>query len=317
MVYTKRKIVKFGRSSHIISLPAGWMQKYGLDRGAYLEVGELPDGGLIIRPEIDKKPKKIALTHSRAFDIEPQLISAYLNGFTEIKLVSDKELDKRELDNLRRITRRLSGMETINEGKKFVEYTAYTEMGGIELMRETRRMELVISGMFDDIIEILNGRGKVINVAEKEDIVDRFYFLTCRQIMSLLGSPHEGVGNLDMLYHYAIVRAMERIGDHLASMGKNAEMLSKEMLSEGANGQIVGPINDMRGIFRGAFSCFFGGKGDLFDIIEKGHKLSSREFQLKVKPRDTIPVGRIMYSLRRIADHCVDIAEAVLNSKTK
>lgn len=312
MVYTKRKIVKFGRSSHIVSLPADWMRKYRLERGSYVGVSELPDGGLLLRPEIAEKPKKIVITHKKPSDIEPQLISAYLNGFTEIKLVSGSELCKKDLELMRNVTRRLSGMETINEGKDFVEYTAYTEMGGIQLMRETQRMKLVISGMFDGVLEILNGKEKAENIIEKEDIVDRFYFLTCRQIMSLLESPREGVGNLEMLYHYAIIRAMERIGDHLANIGTSAEMLS-----QGDNSHIIRPIEEVNEVLRGSFSAFFGGQENLFEIIEKGHRLRSQEFSLKVKSRDAIVVGRIVYSLRRIADHSVDIAEAVLNSKTK
>ena len=309
MVYTKRKIVKFGSSSHIVSLPAKWIKKYGLGKESYLEVEELSDGGLVLWPEFEEKPKKIVIKHKTFYDIEPQVISAYLNGFTEIKIVSDSELSKKNLEKLRAMPRRLSGMETINEGRNFMEYTAYTEMGGIELMRETRRMELVLSGMFDDVVGILQGMADSGKLSEKEDILDRFYFLTCRQIRSLLSSPSEGMSNLGLLSHYSVTRAMERIGDHLLSMGKYARKVSGK-----SNEQVISYVNETKEIFNSAFSSFVGDGERLFETIEKGDAVRSKGFPLSPKGAEAIPLVRILYNLRRICDHSVDIAEAKLNN---
>jgi AbrB family looped-hinge helix DNA binding protein len=46
---TRRKLIRFGKGSLVITLPKPWVDYYGLKAGDRLEV--ITDGKLIIRPE--------------------------------------------------------------------------------------------------------------------------------------------------------------------------------------------------------------------------------------------------------------------------
>ena len=52
---TLRKLIKFGESGLVLSIPKGWVRYYGLKAGDRLEV--IANGELTIRPE--RKSKKL------------------------------------------------------------------------------------------------------------------------------------------------------------------------------------------------------------------------------------------------------------------
>ena len=52
---TKRKLIKFGEDSFVLTVPKGWARYYGLKAGDRLEV--IADEELIVRPERKKKGK--------------------------------------------------------------------------------------------------------------------------------------------------------------------------------------------------------------------------------------------------------------------
>ena len=84
----KRKIVKQGAATMMVSLPSKWVKKNNLEKGDEVDIDE-QDKELIITPEKKVEKKKqvtIDITPDKKDNIYPILTHAYRRGFDKIIL---------------------------------------------------------------------------------------------------------------------------------------------------------------------------------------------------------------------------------------
>ena len=88
-----RKLIKFGNSSFIISIPSAWLRKNKLGKGDVVYLEE--DGGsrLVLHSStINKKEEKEFSIDTKGKDVDrvkEELYNAYIEGFDVIKLLGD------------------------------------------------------------------------------------------------------------------------------------------------------------------------------------------------------------------------------------
>ncbi|MEK6861132.1 MAG: AbrB/MazE/SpoVT family DNA-binding domain-containing protein, partial [Nanoarchaeota archaeon] len=88
-----RKLIKFGNSSHVVSIPNEWIKRNNLKKGDTLYLSENGSNELILSPKVDTtnlnggvKEIIIDISNCTTNDIKTKLTSAYLNDHTEIKI---------------------------------------------------------------------------------------------------------------------------------------------------------------------------------------------------------------------------------------
>ncbi|RLI19692.1 hypothetical protein DRO54_07975, partial [Candidatus Bathyarchaeota archaeon] len=91
----QRRIMALGRSSLVVSLPKYWTQLNELKQGDVVSIAVNRDRSLIIFPgkKKEKEVEKITLhvgEGDKVFQVIRSLIACYLNGYSDIKLVSSK-----------------------------------------------------------------------------------------------------------------------------------------------------------------------------------------------------------------------------------
>ena len=96
-----RKLIKFGNSSHIISLPNNWVKKNKLKKGDLIYLEENGNNELVLNSEIKKEriePKEIVidLANKDNDEIKREIHSAYINNFNTINLVG-RNLNTKEI----------------------------------------------------------------------------------------------------------------------------------------------------------------------------------------------------------------------------
>ncbi len=89
----KRKVIKLGQATYVLSLPNKWVREQQLEKGDYIEVDE-QEGDLLL--QVQKKPQRKAISLnfrklnsklSRAY-----LETAYLLGFDPIEIMHDPQM---------------------------------------------------------------------------------------------------------------------------------------------------------------------------------------------------------------------------------
>ena len=96
-----RKLISFGKSSYVISLPKNWIDKNKLEKGSLISVREDTDN-LVLSPKIEsakEEAKKITISvdNKEYRRIKREIIAAYINNFQTIVLTG-KDLKTKAAD---------------------------------------------------------------------------------------------------------------------------------------------------------------------------------------------------------------------------
>ena len=104
----ERKIMSLGKSSMVISLPKDWVQINGLKKGDSVSFNIQRDRSLVIYPGALKKsePKEITLSvgsNEEELLISQKILGAFLNGYSDIILTSEKIFSVSQTKAIRRM----------------------------------------------------------------------------------------------------------------------------------------------------------------------------------------------------------------------
>ena len=81
-----RRLIKFGNSSYVVSIPKDWLRKNKLEKGDMVYLNENGNNEIVLSPRIDEiEPESQTVTldidHLDESDIERRTISKYIAGY--------------------------------------------------------------------------------------------------------------------------------------------------------------------------------------------------------------------------------------------
>jgi len=175
----KRKLVKQGTSTMMISLPTKWIKENKLDKGDEVNVEE-KGINLVIGASEKKNTKKeivIALTDQNYKDLRVFLTHSYRRGFDKIILTGYLEEASKEINSL--VSDVLLGFEVVERAKDKIA------IENISSPDETK-YEIILSKVFiivKDMPNIILNKPNISELKETKDHCDKFV-LFCRKIIS-------------------------------------------------------------------------------------------------------------------------------------
>lgn len=194
----KRKLVKQGAATMMISLPSKWIKENKLDKGDEVDLIEKNNTIIIGSSEIKKESAKIKITPENNKYIGNLLTQAYRKGFDKIILIGDHKNISKEIRDT--VTFSMLGFEITSskEGELAIENISEpTE----------QRYEIIIKKVFTIIketIEIISEdvkKGVFNNITDISDLRkqhDRFT-LFCRRLISKGKSDRNSVSEWEIL----------------------------------------------------------------------------------------------------------------------
>ena len=327
-----RKLIKTGGTTYIVSLPKKWIKKHELSKGAFICVYEQADGSLVLRPLSSSFKQNDKVMNLKVINEDEEatlrsIIAAYISGYDAINILSNKvSLNfRRKIKEI--ITRKLTGIEVIEDSSTKITLQVLSHYAGFPLRRVIDRMGALTSCMYDDISRALIERDKDLlrDVIERDDDVDRLYFLSVRQLTAAIREPNI-LSSLEIrdlrecLEYRVVVRHIERAADHAAIASTNLYEIM-DLLSE----DIVSKLVEMEGEACKSFM------NSIYSIINTSSKRANIALNLRDLVRDyeesliekilaeTSNVKIVAYlrlaieSLRRLAEYAAGIAEISLD----
>ena len=239
-----RRLIMFGKSSYVVSVPKSWVIENGLGKGDLIYIQETPDS-LILRAKEKKQQKgqRTIVIDANKKDIRlirSEIVSAYLSNFDIIKIQSD-----RLMDNSKEIASSLSGLiglELIEQNETKIVAKVLLDTKEISLSALIRRIDVILRSMIEDVNKNESDHE---NIRERDKDVNKLTFLIKRVIKAAIMDSELAktlnVTNLELLRDHKIVSYLERIGDRVKRIAtlttyleeKNkALMTMKELFSE-------------------------------------------------------------------------------------
>jgi len=327
----KRKIQLTGRSTYTISLPRNWIERYNIEQGEELSILEQADGTLLISKDTlsSNNEKEVTINIDQIDDInllEKIIISKYLAGYSKILLKSRSDIPPKISKAISTTVGNLIGSEIISEGFREVEIRDLAIHGEFPIDKALRRAHLIARNMQIVAIEaFINSDLEAANdIFERENAVDRLYFLIRREIVSALEIPtflkELNLKPHEVLYIYPVAKSLEKIADHcegiaqscLALEGKEVDNPTKVYLTEYSQQAVE--------LHTQAIQAFLSKKIELaFKAIKIFERLQ-RKLQEKKLTRERvkdidieIQIQHVERHLDRICGYGVDIAEMAID----
>ncbi|MEK6852639.1 MAG: phosphate uptake regulator PhoU [Nanoarchaeota archaeon] len=242
-----RKVIKFGTSSFVISLPNNWIKDHNLGKGDLVYLTKNGNGELTLSADkkerkIEEKPISLDIANLDVLDIKRKTIHAYVNGYNRI--IFSGELNKRQHKEIKNIVSYLIGLEIIKQSSKEIVAKDIINFKDFSIEDVLRRMDNLVRAVFEEIISsidkgINNETIKEIKNMDKD--INRLYFLMWKLLRTDVNdqtfSDYLKITNLDLIDSWWVALSLEHIGDGLKRITEimHNENLTKEEVTQFKN----------------------------------------------------------------------------------
>ncbi len=239
-----RKAIEMGEGTILVSLPKAWVKKNGIKKGDTLSVEELSARKLMVKPleGAEEEPKQIAIDYpgDDLSQVTNDVTGAYLLGYGVIRIVGTRVISREDRAAIKATIGRLVGLEIMDEDSKRITMQFLLEPTAIVPEKIVLRMSGLLDGMLKDMAEALGkADGKLMAlVSERDDEVDRLYFLLVRATRAAIVRPEvaEGYGlsAVDLLDYRVLASFLESVGDAVSELSRKLQAgpVSKQLAKQ-------------------------------------------------------------------------------------
>lgn len=280
----KRKLVKQGAVTLMISLPSKWVKKNNLEKGSEINLEE-KNNDLVIDSDSKeaKKETSINLTSTTESSIRTIITNAYRIGYDKINLGFEKKDFLKIIEEV--IKNNLIGFEISKKDNKSCEIESITEPSKDQFDNIFSKVLLNISELFSIAEKSLKGEKEEFEDLERKiQQFDNF----CRRIIS---KESVDKGSLIWAFHTLLIHAQREIYLMLKYLSKNNIKPEKE---------IINLLNECKNIFNNLKKGYE--EKDL-SILEKVHDLDkdisyNKGYGLLKKGKNSIIIHHIISASR-------------------
>lgn len=214
-----RKLISFGKSSFVISLPKAWVNQNKLKKGDLVYLDESGNNLILAKSETKKddedKTKVINVDGKDINLITREVNSAYITNYRTI-ILKGKEIKDR-VKELQSIFQSLIALEIMEQSSNSIIAKDFLNMEQVSIEELIRKMDIITRTMIkESTVSIFEDNYENINERDKD--VNRLYFLVYRAVlynMEHLSNSMKRLkmGPTDLLNSHFIAFYLEGVAD--------------------------------------------------------------------------------------------------------
>lgn len=281
-----RKLIGFGKSSFVVSIPKDWIERHGLVKGSTVTLTE-ENESIIISPAPIKKSRadetRTITTEGKSDKLlQREIVSAYISGCRTI-IITGADLRKRR----RMLTESfdtLIALEVVKQDDESIIAKDFLDIEDIELKDLVRRIDNNIRSMFIETIELFENPKNtelLTHIGERDDSINKLAFLSFRSIKELLMNPSKTRDSMIDLFHtWTTVLQLERCGDELKRAGR---IVVEADLEEDELAQLKASLEKLYSLYKNGLATYYESSANK----DKAYVLSEqcRDFQRETKAK--------------------------------
>ena len=293
----KRRVVKHGPSTYIISLPTNWVKKYGINKGDELEVNE-NSKTLLISTDSIKTDLEVSKDISNLSSnlMHPLLVIFYLKGYDKIFL---KHNDLKLLEKIQKQIPQLIGYEIVEQDDKTCLIQSISQKIDLEFDNSLRKAFLTLKSMLEMIYEAYSkgDHNTLKNIHLKDLEVNRLCFLCLRKINR---EALDLKNNEDKNILYFLITMLERYGDGLKDLASNLTKTKRK------NKDILNLLKLLLDHYEACYSYFYDATKDKankeFNIYREIKELFDNIFTKDLRKEEILAVYFIRDCIYKMAN---------------
>jgi len=304
MLIEQRRLVRLGRSTLVVSLPADWVKKKGLKAGDMLTL-VINDAFIKIVPSGTPSGSKVVATievKERVEGLYRAIIATYIAGADIIKITfEDGQLLFQIMKQVKMAMNNLIGLEIVEQNPNEMVLQVFISGAEQSPKELTKRLIGLLTLMINQVIR---GGGEVEYLEELENEVDKLYRLALRTLNT---SPEVNVFMVNLLSF------LEMTSDSLIPL---AQTLDKNNVKE-----VLDILNIIKETLEFLQKCdeakkTLGEIDEKIAIVEMGEEeLERRRLDEKLKYRILLFLHNLKNALLTL--HNMEVNEIVKKTKEK
>lgn len=300
-----RKLINFGKTSYVISLPKTWIKKNNMKKGDLISVNE-EDGGLVLFPRnTESENEIIQKTELDVSSMDSQIITRvihgiYKKGIDEITVRFQKPEQLRTIQTL--LSEGMIGFEIIKQEQNYCVIRAIARTFEEEFDSMLRRTFLVQKSMLSGLSEILGQKDKstISSIRHLEKINNR-YTGFCRRVLNR--KSKKGKENITFLY--AFITELERIADECKYV---CDYVNKLKNLSSVNKNTIEVYKQLFDYFNSVYENFYK-----FDLMKTSDSLSKSKALITNAQKMMEASSKIPYCNIVLAHHCYVVSQKISN----
>ncbi len=232
-----------GGGTALISLPKEWVKLNNLRKGHLISVEKTQDNCLLIYPfqKGENQSRRIDIPYPAEYReyLLNQITGAYLMGYDIIKISAKARISYQDLEMIKTSIMHLVGLEIVEEDAHSITTQFLPDPSTLSPEKILRRINIISQGMHRDaIIALLEKDEHLVKVvAERDDEVDRSYFLLVRLIRSAVMDPRLAsrfrLSQIECLDYRVAANLLESIGDRSSELAHYVSKILDVSLNTG------------------------------------------------------------------------------------
>jgi len=315
-----RRLQKTSDGTYFVTLPKSWVAELGLERGDVLSLRK-EGSKLSVEPhggKVRREMEAVVLKPSKT--LEREIGENYLLGADVIEIRSDAIIQSEVRERIKRIIKRLVGLEIVEEGARKMVIQCLLEPSLLTPEKVLRRLHLIALEMGKDAVEALTSGDVAFArvLVERDDEVDRMYFLLVRIVRMAVSNPlvaeRMAVTPIDCLDYRMLASLIEHFADYSTLIADVA--ISCGAPTPGGVADLIKGVGEaICNSYRKAFDAILLKNLNLALEVSSESKsienlirvLESKLYAMDPKAREKLmPLISIFNSMREI---CVDMAD--------
>jgi len=227
-----RRIIAFGKSSHVVSLPRDWMNENNLKKGDLVhleqEVGKLTISAKEKSEEREIKKTVINLGNKSLDRIKREIYSGYLN-YSDYIVIRGKSLPKYNNEIFNTISN-LMALEIIEQTNEEIVAQDFLRIADVNLKEKIRKCDITIRSILKDLKDPTFKDYE--NIIVRQQLVYRIYFVVLKIIKAVFSEPtlikKTNLNYLELLNIYTKIFAFHNISRNLRLIALKGKVLDKE-----------------------------------------------------------------------------------------
>ena len=226
-----RKLMAFGNSSYVVSVPKAWVEKNRLKKGDVLVVDERPNELVFVSKDSSErremKEAAISASGKDAQEIKTEITSLYINNFDVVMVTEVGSLSK----EVKQVFHGLVGMEIVDETTTKIVAKDMLDIKEVSMGNIVRRVDIILRSMMEDSASLSGAESE--SVYERDKEVNRLALLGLRTARAAADNPRLlrlfETTYWNIIVSKQILSHLERFGDQIKRLLRFAKENSKEV----------------------------------------------------------------------------------------
>jgi phosphate uptake regulator len=215
-----RKLQATLDGTYFVTLPKNWVMGRGLKRGDMLRFEQTFNGRIMVSPHgVEEKTLKEAILEVSPY-LERLIGEKYLSGYDIIEVRAGAIFSSEVRERIKKAVKRFVGLEIVEENSRRLVIQCLLEPSLIIPEKVARRVNAISAEMGKDCISsfIQGDEALAKTVMERDEEVDRQYFLLVRLVRTALTHPYISeklsISPIECLDYRMLASLMEHYADY-------------------------------------------------------------------------------------------------------